>query len=219
MSQAGPQAGTRRCRWVACAEALGRAPPRLDPIARLGWWYDAEVPPATQVWRERPATMGPAGSGRGRQPSREQVVAGAPKAQPVARLAAALPVSRWSRPTMKEGRKGPLVAEFVAVRGVTVRDGLPGPADGLSLRRHGLTGALNTSLSHASADPPLPTLVRLSGRRWPIETGFAEGTPDLGLGDDEVRSWRGGPHHLPRGILAHFFLVRLQRRLQKTPRA
>jgi SRSO17 transposase len=218
MIQAVQQAGTPRCRWVACDEAFGRDTTLLDHIAGLGLWYYAEVPHDTQVWRERPATMVPAWSGRGRKPTREQVVAGAPKAQPVARLAAALPGSLWSRQTIKEGSKGPLVADFVAVRVVTVRDGLPGPEDWLILRRHVLTGELKTYLSNASADTPLPTLARLSGMRWPIETCFEEGKQYLGMGDYEVRSWRGWHHHLTLCILAHFFLVRLQCRIKKPPR-
>jgi SRSO17 transposase len=219
MIQAVQQAGTLRCRWVACDEAFGRDTTLLDHIAGLGLWYYAEVPHATQVWRERPATTVPAWSGRGRKPSREQVVADAPKAQPVARLAAALPVSLWSRHTIKEGSKGPIVADFVAVRVVTVRDGLPGPEDGLILRRNVLTGELKTYLSNASADTPLPTMVRLSGMRWPIETCFEEGKQYLGMGDYEVRSWLGWHHHLTLCILAHFFLVRRQCRIKKTPRA
>jgi len=219
MIQAVQQAGTLRCRWVACDEAFGRDTTLLDHIARLGLWYYAEVPHDTQVWRERPATMLPAWSGRGRQPTREQVVAGAPKAQPVALLAATLPVRLWSRHTIKEGSKGPIVADFVAVRVVAVRAGLPGPEDWLILRRNVLTGELKTYLSNASADTPLPTLVRLSGMRWPIETCFEEGKQNLGMGDYEVRSWRGWHHHLTLCILAHFFLVRLQCRIKKTPRA
>jgi SRSO17 transposase len=82
--QALHQARTRRCRWVAGDEACGRDPTRLDHIAGLGWWYDAEVPHDTRVWPERPATVTPPWSGRGRQPTRLQVGAGAAEAQPVA---------------------------------------------------------------------------------------------------------------------------------------
>jgi SRSO17 transposase len=38
------------------------------------------------------------------------------------------------------------------------------------------------------------------------------------MGDYEVRTWRGWHHHMPLVILAHFFLVRMDRRLKKTPR-
>jgi len=61
-------------------------------------------------------------------------------------------------------------------------------------------------------------LVRMSGMRWPIEICFEDGKQYLGLGDYEVRSWRGGHHHMTLCILAHFFLVRLQCRGKKKPR-
>src|SRR5207249_4080556 len=67
-----------------------------------------------------------------------------------------------------------------------------------------------TYLSNAPADTPQATLVPLSGMRWPIERCFEEGKQHLGLGDYEVRSWRGWHHHTTLVILAHFFLVRLQ---------
>ncbi len=42
-------------------------------------------------------------------------------------MAEGLPAGRWSRQTMKEGSKGPLVAHYAAVRVIAVREGLPGP--------------------------------------------------------------------------------------------
>ena len=42
--------------------------------------------------------------------------------------------------------------------------------------------------------------------RWRIETCFEEGKQYLGMGDYEVRSWRGWHHHRTLGLLAHFFL-------------
>jgi SRSO17 transposase len=57
---------------------------------------------------------------------------------------------------------------------------------------------------------------RLRGMRWPIETCFEDGKQYLGMGEYEVRSWRGWHHHMTLVILAHFFLVRLQLRLKKS---
>ena len=68
-------------------------------------------------------------------------------------------------------------------------------------------------------DTPLAMLVRLSGMRWPIETCFEDGKQYLGMGDYEVRGWRGWHHHLTLCILAHFFLVRVRLRLKKKRRA
>jgi SRSO17 transposase len=139
------------------------------------------------------------------------------KPRAVAQLAAALPAASWRRRTITEGSKGPLVAEFAAVRVIAVRDGLPGPEVWLVLRRHPLTGELKTYLSNAPAKTSLATLVRQSGMRWPIETCFADGKQYLGMGEYEVRSWRGWHHHMPLVILAHFFLVRVQLSLKKAP--
>lgn len=213
------QAGLLRCRWVACDEAVGRDTALLDNIAGLQWWYYAEVPHDTRVWQECPATSVPAWSGRGRKPTRAQVVTSAAAPQSVALIATALPASAWSQQVIKEGSKGPIVADGATLRVTAVRDGLPGPEGWLILRRNVLTGELKTYLSKAPGDIPQVTLVRMSGMRWPIETCFEDGKQLLGMGDDEVRSWRGWHHHMTLCVLDHFFLVRLQCRLKKPPRA
>jgi SRSO17 transposase len=218
MIQAVHRAGTVRCRWVTCDEAFGRDTAFLDHVAGSGLWYFAEVPHDTQVWRQRPAAVVPAWSGQGRKPTRTRVVKGAPAAHSVLAVAASLPVGPWSRQTIKEGSKGPLVADFAALRVIAVREGLPGPEVWLVLRRNALTGELKTYLSHAPAAIALLTLVRLSGMRWPIETCFEDGKQYLGMGDDEVRSWRGWHHHMTLCLLAHFFLVRLRLGLKKSAR-
>lgn len=210
------QVGLLRCRWVTCDEAFGRDPDLLDRITGLGLWYLAEVPHDTRVWQQRPATVLPTWSGQGRPPTRVRVLAGEPEAMTVAQLAAALPKESWRQRTIKEGSKGPLVADFAAIRVIAVRDGLPGPEVWVVLRRNPLTGELKTYLSNAPAKISLATLVRQSGMRWPIESCFEEGKQALGMGEYEVRSWRGWHHHMTLVILAHFFLVRLRLRLKKS---
>jgi SRSO17 transposase len=215
MIQAVVEAGTLRCRWVACDEGFGRDTSLLDKIDSLGLWYFAEVPHDTRVWCERPATAVPAWSGRGRKPSRERLVAGEAAARDVAELAAELPASSWSRQIIKEGSQGPLVADFALLRVIAVRDGLPGPQVWLVLRRT-LDGELKSYLCNAPATINQARLIRTSGMRWPIETCFETGKQYLGMGDYEVRSWRGWHHHMTLVILALSFLVRLQCRLKKT---
>jgi SRSO17 transposase len=219
MIQAVHRAHTLRARWVTCDEAFGRDTTLLDRLDALGLWYYAEVPPDTQVWRQRPATAVPAWAGRGRQPTRARVVAGAPAPHTVVVVAESLPAERWSRHRIKEGSKGPIVADVAALRVIAAREGLPGPEVWLMVRRNPLTGELKTYVSNAPAETPLATLVRLSGMRWPIETCFEDGKQYLGLGDYEVRSWRGWHHHMTLCILAHFFLVRTCLRLKKKPLA
>jgi len=205
-----------RVRWLVCDEGFGRDTSLLDNIAESGLWYFVEVPRDTRVWMTRPVTAVPVWSGRGPKPTRERLVGGEPKAQQVAVLAASLPANHWSRHTIKQGSKGPMVADFVAIRMVAVREGLPGPDVWVVLRRNVWTGELKTYLSNAPADTPLTALVRMSGMRWSIETSFKECKQYLGMGDYEVRSWRGWHHHMTLCILAHFFLVRVGLRLKKT---
>jgi SRSO17 transposase len=183
MIQAVHQAGRLRCRWVACDEAFGRDTTLLDNIAGLQLWYDAEVPHDTRVWQERPATSVPAWPGRGRKPTRAQVVSSAAAPQSVALIGSAMADSARSQQVIKEGSKGPIVADFATLRVLAVRDGLPGPEGWLILRRHGLTGELKTYLSNAPVDIPQVTLVWMSGMRWPIETCFEDGKQLLGMGD------------------------------------
>jgi len=208
-----------RCRWVVADEAFGCDTDFLDEVARLGLWYFAEVPHTTRVWDVRPATHIPIWRGRGRQPHRPRLVAGASDARPVLEVATSLPPEAWSRQTIKEGSQGPMVAEFAACRVIAVRDALPGPDVWLVLRRHLETGELKTYLCHAPADTPLATQVRMSGMRWPIETCFEDGKQLLGMGDYAVRSWAGWHHHLTLVILAHFFVVRLHLRFKKSARS
>ena len=210
------QASPLRCRWVSCDEAFGRDTGLLDRIAGLGLWYFAEVPHDTQVWQQRPVIGLPPWSGQGRPPTRVRLQEGEPEPITVAQLAARLPTRRWHRRTIKEGSKGPMVARITRVRVVAVRGGLPGPEVWLVLRRHPMTGELQTYLCNAPAHTPLAALVRLSGMRWPIETCFEDGKQYLGMGDYEVRSWRGWHHHMTLVILAHSFLVRLRLRLKKS---
>jgi hypothetical protein len=133
--------------------------------------------------------------------------------------AAQAPPARWQRYRILEGSKGPLVAEFIAVRVVMVRDRLPGAEGWLVVRRTlpevAEEPVYKYYLSNAPAELPLDRLVRVSGMRWPIESCFTEGKGELGLDHYELRSWRGWHHHLTLVILAHHFLVRLQQRLNR----
>jgi SRSO17 transposase len=216
MLQALVRQGGLRWRWMTCDEAFGRAGAFLDGTAALGRWYFAEVPHDTQVWLARPATAVPAWTGRGRRPSKVRLAPGAPAPQRVAQLAAAVPTEGWQTCLIKEGSKGPLVAECAFQRGVAIRGGLPGPDEWIILRRTlGASPELKASLSNAPTSTPEATLVRVAGMRWPIETAFEESKGGLGLDHYEVRTWLGWHHHMTLCLLAHHFLVRARLRVKK----
>lgn len=213
MVKAVADSGHLRLRWLTCDEEFGRNPAFLDDVGQY-LHYFAEIPPHTAVWVERPRTEIPPGSGRGRKPSRERLVADQAPPLSVSSVVAALSSQDWSRQTIKEGSKGPLIADFVAVRVVAVRDGMPGPDLWLLCRRDPFTRETKYYISNAPPDTPLTTLVWLTGMRWPIESCFEDGKQELGMGDYQLRGWLGWHHHMTLVILAHFFLVRVQRRLQ-----
>lgn len=215
MIEAVVASGALRCRWVTADEAFGRDTAFLDGVAQTGLWYFAEVPHDTCVWLVRPATQVPTWNGRGRRPTRSRLVAETPPTQTVAQVAAQVAAQDWQLAIIKEGSQGPLVAEFAARRVVAVRAALPGPDVWLVLRRHPVTGELKTYLANAPSHTPLPTLVRMSGCRWPIETCFEDSKQLFGMGDYEIRSWTGWHHHMTLVILAHFFVVRTKLALKK----
>ncbi|HEU5087767.1 MAG TPA: transposase, partial [Roseiflexaceae bacterium] len=218
MNESVVQAGTLPCRGVACAAAFGHDPELLDTLDSVGLWYFAEVPHDTRVWRARVATALPPWSGRGPKPKRQRVVPSAPAPETVQALAEQLPRQQWRQYVIQEGSQGPQLAEFAFVRVVAVRDELPGPEVTLVLRRSLTDGELKTYLCNAPASIPPQRLVRTSGMRWPIESCFEVGKQELGLGDYEVRSWRGWHHHMTLVLLAMAFLVRLQGRFSQTLR-
>ena len=159
----------------------------------------------------------PEWSGKGRKPTRERLVEGEALPQTVAAISQDQPAHKWSRHTIKEGSKGPIVADFAFLRVVAVHDELPGPEVWLILRRNVISGELKTYLSNAPVDVPPKTLVCISGMRWPIETCFEEGKQHIGMGDYQVRTWLGWHHHMTLCILDHFFLVRLRLQAQQSP--
>jgi SRSO17 transposase len=210
--------GNLRYRWLTCDEFFGRDSDFLDGVGSYAW-YLAEVPTNTSVWLQRPRTEVPAWSGHGRKPTRVRLAKGEPDSQAVTLVAAQLPREAWQQYTVKEGTKGPIVAEFAALRVINTRNHLPGHEVWLICRRDIISNERKFYLSNAPPDTLLTAFVRVTGLRWPIESCFEEGKQELGLGDYQVRSWVGWHHHMTLCILAHFFLVRIQRRLQdKAPK-
>jgi len=214
--QAVVAAGSLRFQWVTCDELYGRNPNFLNGVAALDRWYLAEVPHNTRAWKTRPATAVPEWSGRGPHPTKERLLPGEPEPQRVDQIAASLKPEEWQPYLIKEGSKGPMVAHFAFLRGVAVRDKLPGPDVWIVFRRSlGEEPELKVYLSNAPLDTPVRELVRVAGLRWPVETAIEEGKDGLGMDHYEVRTWLGWHHHMTECLLAHHFLVRCQKRLKR----
>lgn len=107
-------------------------------MAACGLWYLAEVSRSTHVWPLTTPTGQPAAAPQvrvppqttsrwGPAPQRVRLQPESSPKQAVEAWAAAVPAGAWQRFRVLEGAKGPLLADFAAVRVVAVRDRLPGP--------------------------------------------------------------------------------------------
>jgi hypothetical protein len=116
----------------------------------------------------------------------------------------------WQEVTVAEGAQGPRTSQFVALRVWESRDGLPGRACWLLLRRNLDGREPRYYLSNAPADTPLLTLAQVAAARWVIETEIQTAKGETGLDEYEVRSWAGWHHHITLALLAGAFLLTVQ---------
>jgi SRSO17 transposase len=204
--------------WVLADETYGADPKFLDGVDALGRWYFVEVPVTTRVW-SGPITVEPAGKGAmGRPRKYARAVEGTPKPREVRQMAQALPATAWRRYTIQEGAKGRIEAECACLRITrSKRHGKPGAEAWAVFRRNLSVGTpVKVFLTNAPASCAKRELARMSGMRWPIETAFQEAKGEVGMDHYEVRTWRGWHHHMTQTFLAHYFLVHMRVRGEKS---
>lgn len=211
--------GSLPFQWVAADALYGDSPAFRDGVAALNKWYFTEIKCSTQIWETRPEVYLPEWKGRGRRPVRLRLKNAKDHPVRVDDLVAALPKEAWTKATIKEGSKGPIVCDFAFLRLIESRANLPSSEVWLIIRRNlDDPSVIKFYFSNAPVDIPLIELVRLSGMRWPIETIFEEDKGEIGLDHYETRSWLGWHHHMLLVALAHHFLVRLRVRFhEKSP--
>jgi len=213
--QAAIQRGDFPFRWVAADELYGDTPSFRDGVAHLGKWYFTEVARSTLIWRSRPAVVLPRQSRHRRYPTCRHLRTPNYRSSRVDEVVPHIPKEAWSRATIKEGSKGPIVCDFAFLRITESRQGRPGPQQWLIIRRNvDDPTEIKFYLSNAPEDTPLVELVRISGMRWPIESIFEESKGEVGFDHYETRSWLGWHHHMCLAFLAHHFLVRLRVQLK-----
>ena len=137
-------------------------------------------------------------------------MASEPGPQSVQAVAVSLAPAEWHELTVAEGAQGPRIHQFAALRVWESRDGLPGRACWLVLRRDLDGSEAKYYLSNAPADTPLLRLAQVGAMRWPIETEFQTEKGETGLDEYEVRTWLGWQHHITMALLAGAFLLSLQ---------
>jgi len=201
--------------WVTADEWYGRGAAFRDELDTDGWRYVLQVPLDLEVFTQPAQLELVQRNGRGRKRQRPRLADGSPRPQPVGTVLATWDAAAWRTLTVGEGAQGPLTYQFAALRVWESRDGLPGRACWLVLRRNQDGSEGRCYLSNAPAETGLWTLARVCSNRWPIETEFQIEKGEVGLDEYEVRSWRGWHHHMVLSLLAGAFLLTLQQEWKK----
>jgi SRSO17 transposase len=202
----------KRCRqdlphaWVTGDDELGRPARFRAWLRKNGERYVLDVPCNTSVRdRER------------RRPPRRRAGRGRKREVPFCRAdawAARQPDTRWTRLTVRDGERGPLQVDAMAVRVRTKEERRVGPEERLVVTRTvEATPQTHYSLSDAGPKVTLAELVQVRFTRHRVEEVFEAGKGEAGLAHYEVRSWVGWHHHMTLSLLALWFLVLERRRV------
>jgi SRSO17 transposase len=192
--------------WVAGDDEMGRPSGFRGQLRGRDERYLLGVPSNTLV-RDLDVPP-PEYSGRGRYPQ-----------SPFLRLdrwQAALPEDAWTTIEVRDGEKGPLVIEVVKRRvQARTETGGTGPDELLFVTREAQSDGTfkhDYYLSNADPDEPLSELARVAKAAHRVEECFRRGKSEAGLGDYQVRNWRGWHHHQTLSLLAAWFLNQETRR-------
>jgi SRSO17 transposase len=126
--------------------------------------------------------------------------------------------AEWRRISWRRGTKGPLAAEFAALRvrpaeGEQLRDGrhLPGEEVWLVGERRA-SGERKYYLANLPPGAPLEELAATIKARWVCEQAHQQLKEELGLDHFEGRSWTGLHRHALMAMIAFCFLQHLRLR-------
>lgn len=192
--------------WVVGDDEFGRPAWFRKRLRQMNERYVLEIPSNTMVCAaENPPKTGGLGQ---------------PRKAPFQQAAAwkdTLPQDRWVRISIRDGIKGPLVVWATRARR-RARDGKKrrGEVEWLLVTRtESSVPEVRYYLSNAEEEASLEEMVHAAnGRHW-IEDCFERGKGEVGLDHYEVRSWIGWHHHITLCLLALWFLVLEQRRLNE----
>jgi SRSO17 transposase len=194
--------------WLVADQDYGKNHTLLDTLEARQQRYVLAVPATTLAWSSDP----------GPDAVYWRRYRADPSAGPrhVEELARRLPAEAWQTLQLRTGAKGPLVAQFAAVRVWPVRHHRSGPCRTLVVRRSlDPQPEIDYYLAHAPADTPLATLAQVIGCRGRVEQYFEDSKGYLGMAHYEARSWTSWHHHMSLVALAHLFVTLVRQRLKK----
>lgn len=191
-------------RWITGDDEMGHPKWFRRALRDLGEQYLLAVPFNTTVRdleRPRPERRP---SGAGRPPER--------RFETLKHWTDALPEETWQEITVRCGDKGPLKLKMVKCRVVarTEKRTVSTEEELLVVTRSqedGGTWKYDYFLSNAPSETSLQELARVIKAEHRIEDSLKRAKSEAGLGDYEVRSWRGWYHHQVLSLIAIWFLI------------
>jgi SRSO17 transposase len=202
--------------WVGFDGFYGNDPAFLRALEDQGEIFVGDVHKDQRIYLEDPQPIiPPAKTPRGRPPTALQAQTPALR---VDRWVQQQPATAWQPVTLRDGTKGPLRVDILHQR-VWLWDGEEAQARQWRLivrREIDDPTEIKDSLSNAAADTPAPRLAFMQGQRYGVEQALRQGKQDVGLGDYQVRGWRGWHHHLALVMMAMLFLLEERQLHQQT---
>jgi SRSO17 transposase len=126
--------------------------------------------------------------------------------QRVDQVAAGLPSRTWNRYSAGPGAKGPREYDWAWVAITPPEEETTGH-HWLLIRRRRTDGQLAFYRCWSPTPVGLPTLVRVAGTRWRIETAFQTSKNATGLDEHQVRRWDSWHRYTTLVMLAHAILT------------
>lgn len=195
--------------WINGDDAFGCVPWFRAELRKMGERYLLEIPSSLLACD----TQDPLPTGANGRPRKARFMR-------AGRWAKDAPTKDWERIHVRDGVKGPLIAWAIRFRVRTRAEGRrQKEAEWLLVTRtESKVPEYRYYLSNAGADVALEDMVLAANARYWIEDCFERAKGRIGMDHYEVRSWGGWHHHMTLSLLALWFLVREQRRLNvETP--
>ncbi|MCP5073879.1 MAG: IS701 family transposase [Rhodobacteraceae bacterium] len=183
-----------------------------DGLSKLELAFVAGVSETATVWPPGMTPSVPAGSGRGRKPTRLYRSSTDAPTEQVQALTGRLAAEAWQTVTWRQGTAEALTSRFVALRvrpaqGDHQRDEARPEQWLLAEWPQDETEPTRFWFSNLSADTSIERLVYMAKLRWLIERDYLELKQELGLGHYEGRGWPGFHHHCALCTAAYGFLI------------
>jgi hypothetical protein len=189
--------------WIAGDDEMGRPYWFRRRLKNRNEQYLLAVPSNTLI-RDMDADP-PEYSGRGRKPKRPWTR--------VDQWKQARSEDEWVEIDVRDGAKGPLIVEMVKRQVVARTDRRQeGHAEVLVVIRYKdrdneQVTKTDYYLSNASSDTPELEFARVAKAEHRIEECIRRGKSEAGLGDYQIRNWKGWYHHQTLSLIASWFLV------------